>query len=447
MQRTNPLVWWAVCSFATILGFSRLSYGLLLPALRTDLGGSYSVYGTLGTVNFVGYLVGTLALSLMLAQARQRLALNLFASCAMSITLFASGWSFTLWQLGVWRFLNGFFAAFATVLTLALTLECIPAQTRGKVSGLIWAGGAIGIVFSGLIAPFILAAGNTAGWRIVWMGMGMVGVVSAVGFARTRAAFSSSPASPTPAQESSSAKFSPQPLWVMLRPLFQPHRLLFLTLSYCSFGCGYIIYFTFFVALLEQQGVSVLSAGFIWAGIGLAGALSGWMWGKIMDRWPTGFALALPLLLGAGGAVSVLGHNQGWEYVGAALIGLCAFIAPALMVTALLKRAVANEDYAASLSMLTAFFAIGQIVGPLISSFIVERNSLVVGTASSALILGLAAVCACGYGMMQQRTHRTHVHRVQREDEGVSLLTHQVAFDPEKVTGEEREGDEARAEA
>lgn len=421
VQRTSPLIWWAACSLATILGFSRLSYGLLLPALRADLGGSYSVYGTLSIVNFVGYLFGTLALPLVLAQTRQRFALNLFASCAMSVTLFASGWSFTLWQLGVWRFLNGFFAAFATVLILALTLECIPAQKHGKVSGLIWAGGAIGTVLSGLIAPFILTAGNAAGWRIVWMGMGMVGAVVALGFARTRAALSSFLASPAPAQASPSTRLSPHPLWVMLCPLLQPHRLLFLTLSYCSFGCGYIIYFTFFIALLEQQGVSMLSAGFIWAGIGIAGALSGWVWGKVMNRWPTGFTLALPLLVGAGGALSVLGHNQGWEYVGASLVGLCAFIAPALIVTTLLKHAVADDDYAASLSTLTAFFALGQIVGPLISSFIVERNGLVVGTASSAFVLGVAAVCACGYGMVQQRTHSTHVHLVQREGEGVSF--------------------------
>src|SRR5215831_16161505 len=111
---------------------------------------------------------------------------------------------------------------------------------------------------------------------------------------------SSSPAFPTLAQKSSSTRPSQQPLWVMLRPLFQTHRLLSLTLSYYSFGCGYIIYFTFFIALLEQQGVSVLSAGFVWAGIGIAGALSGWVWGKVMDRWPTGFALALALLVGAG---------------------------------------------------------------------------------------------------------------------------------------------------
>ncbi len=403
----NPLVWWASSSFAAILGFSRLSYGLLLPALRTDLGGSYAVYGTLATVNFVGYLLGSLVLPFVLAKVRHRLMLNLFASCAMSLTLFASGWSFTLWQLGIWRFLNGFFAAFATVLTLALTLECVPLPMRGKVSGFVWTGGAIGIILSGLIAPFVLNAGTAAGWRIVWIGMGIAGIVAAIGFARTRQALSSSLANnSTTAQKTSEAGLAQRSLWVILRPLFQPRRLLFLTLAYCGFGCGYIIYFTFFIALIEQQGVPVLNAGFVWAAIGIAGALSGWLWGKVIDRWPLGFALALPLLLGAGGALSVLGHSQGLEYAGAVIVGLSAFIAPPLIVTSLLKRAVPDEDYAASLSVLTAFFAIGQIVGPLMSSVIVEKKGLIAGTASSAIILGIAAICASAYGLAQQRANK-----------------------------------------
>ncbi|HLG77173.1 MAG TPA: YbfB/YjiJ family MFS transporter, partial [Ktedonobacteraceae bacterium] len=293
----------------------------------------------------------------------------------------------------------GVFAAFATVLTVSLTLECAPVNARGKVSGLIWAGGAIGIVLSGLIAPFILTAGEAAGWRIVWIGMGIVGIIAAAGFSLTRRSSSFPPTYAAPAQKRSQER---KGLWATLYPLFQPRRLLFLTLVYCSFGCGYIIYFTFFIALLEQQGVSVLNAGFVWAAIGIAGAISGWVWGRVMDRWPTGFVLALALALGAIGSLSVLLHSQGWEYVGAALVGLTVFIAPPLMVTALVKRAVTDEEYTASFSMLTAFFALGQIVGPLASSWIVERSGLVVGTASSALVLGISAACAWGYGVMQR---------------------------------------------
>ncbi|MBV9231128.1 MAG: hypothetical protein JOZ18_17590, partial [Chloroflexi bacterium] len=68
-QRYKPassaLTWWAAASFAAIVGFSRISYGLLLSSIRADLRGAYSLYGLVNTANFVGYLLGTLALPLL----------------------------------------------------------------------------------------------------------------------------------------------------------------------------------------------------------------------------------------------------------------------------------------------------------------------------------------------------------------------------------------------
>jgi predicted MFS family arabinose efflux permease len=400
---TGPLVWWAACSFAAILGFSRLSYGLLLPAVQRDLGGTYGVYGILATLNFIGYLLGTLCLPLVLARMRRRLALNTTASLAMNGALLASASSLTLWQLGIWRVLIGVLSAPATVLTMALTLECIPPSERGKASGLIWMGGAAGILLSGLVAPAMLTTGISMGWRLVWVAMGLCGIVATLGFYVSRRATTRAPVLLMPVQEESNVGQPRLPMWTLLRSLVQPRRLLFLTLSYGCFGCGYILYFTFFIALLEQQGVPVFDAGLVWAGIGLAGVWSGWFWGRMINRWPTGFSLAVPLLLGAGGALALLGDNRGWEYAGAALMGLSAFIAPALMVTALLKRAVADEDYAAIFSMLTACFALGQILGPLLGGFAIERLGLEGGTASSGFILGSAAVCATAYGVVQRR--------------------------------------------
>jgi predicted MFS family arabinose efflux permease len=400
--RNGPLVWWAACSFAAILGFSRLSYGLLLPAVQRDLGGTYGVYGTLATLNFVGYLLGTLCVPLVLAHTRRRLALTTGASLAMSGALLASASSVTLWQLGIWRVLIGVFSAPALVLTMALTLECIAPAKRGKASGLIWTGGAVGILLSGLLAPALLTTGNSAGWRLVWIAMGIGGCMATLGFHVSRRAAMRTHGLLLPVQEEASVVVSRSSLWTMLRSLVQPRGLLFLTLAYGCFGGGYILYLTFFIALLEQQGVPVFSAGFVWAGIGLAGVCSGWLWGRVIDRWPTGLSLAVPLLLGAGGALSILAGNQGWEYAGAALMGFSAFIAPALMVSVLLKRAVADADYAATFSMLTACFALGQILGPLLGSFAIERLGLAGGTASSGFILGAAAVCATTYGVVQR---------------------------------------------
>lgn len=389
--RNGPLVWWAACSFTAILGFSRLSYGLLLPAVQRDLGGSYGVYGTLATLNFVGYLLGTLCLPLVLARTRRRLALTTGAALAMNGALLASASSVTL------------------------TLECMAPAERGKAAGLIWMGGALGILLSGLLAPALLTTGLSAGWRLVWVAMGLGGSLATFGFHVSRQATVPAPGALRLVQAKASVAAPRSSMWTLLRSVVQPRRLLFLTLAYSCFGGGYILYLTFFIALLEQQGVPVFDAGFVWAGIGLAGVCSGWLWGRVIDRWPTGLSLAVPLLLGAGGSLSILGDNRGWEYAGAALMGLTAFIAPALMVSVLLKRAVADADYAATFSLLTACFALGQILGPLLGSLAIERLGLAGGTASSGFILGAAAFCATTYGVLQRRrltpVPRAHLSR------------------------------------
>ena len=69
-------------------------------------------------------------------------------------------------------------------------------------------------------------------------------------------------------------------------------------------------------------------------------------------------------------------------------------------MTTLLKHAVQNELYAVNYSVLTACFAIGQIIGPLIGGIVIERYGLVVGVATSAVVLGVGAACAWMYGII-----------------------------------------------
>jgi predicted MFS family arabinose efflux permease len=46
---------------AVSLGITRFAYGLLLPAMRTDLGWSYTLAGGMNTANALGYFLGALA--------------------------------------------------------------------------------------------------------------------------------------------------------------------------------------------------------------------------------------------------------------------------------------------------------------------------------------------------------------------------------------------------
>jgi len=61
--------------------------------------------------------------------------------------------------------------------------------------------------------------------------------------------------------------------------LLRPRGLLALTLAYAAFGCGYIIYFPFFIVLAATQGVPALLAGLVWSAIGVIGAAGGLLWG------------------------------------------------------------------------------------------------------------------------------------------------------------------------
>jgi len=260
-------------------------------------------------------------------------------------------------------------------------------------------GAALGLIISGLIAPPIIGMGTHGGWRLVWIVMGLAGVIIAFGFfvtARLQQA-------PLPSGASAEASSTQQTLWATLRPLLLPRRLLWLSLAYFDFGGGYITYLTFFITLLEKQGVPTLYAGFVWAAIGMAAALSAWIWGRIFDHWPTGFTVAIALAFGVCGSLAVLTNTPVAEYIGAATVGLSALIAPPIIFTVLLKRAVPDAAYAVSYSTLTAIFALGQILGPLLGGLVIERLGLEAGIAASAFLLGVATLCACGYGLVQRK--------------------------------------------
>jgi predicted MFS family arabinose efflux permease len=119
--------------------------------------------------------------------------------------------------------------------------------------------------------------------------------------------------------------------------------------------------------------------------------------------------IATGLTLGTIGVLGVITGSVVLTSLGGALIGLVAFITPPLMTTALLRRKVPHDMYAACLSIATAFFAIGQIIGPLFGGWIVDRFSLQFGLTSSATFIGISAVLACMYGGIQQRLEKRNL--------------------------------------
>lgn len=411
------LTGWAALTFAVVFGFARLSYGLLLPALRADLHGSYSAFGRVASANLAGYLLGTITVPFVVTRirgVRGTIWLNTIAILVASLAMAASALSTDLIQLGIWRFISGAFSAPATVLTLVLTLERVVPRERGRASGVVWMGMGVGIVLSGLIAPLVIGAGTASLWRLVWMAMGIVGIAAAWGLHRalrigTRSDMHAAPPSTANIDRTGASEHAM--LGATLKLLLQPRGLLTLTLAYFVFGCGYIIYFTYFIALATHQGVPAPLAGLVWSILGAAGIAGGVLWGRAIDRWPTGLILAIALSLGAVGALAVQGLAV--EALGAILVGTT--IGGPALVTILLRQAVPAAYYTASLSLMTTAVGLGQVVGPIIGGAVVDAHGLALGTATTAIALTVAALLAASYGAVQQQQRRQRHVGIERK--------------------------------
>ncbi|MBM7567861.1 YbfB/YjiJ family MFS transporter [Paenibacillus sacheonensis] len=405
----NWITLWASLMFVVILGFSRLSYGMFLPGIQREIGGSYGQLGILGTVNFVGYLIGTLCLSPILSRFPDRKPIiNRITCLLLGLTMIGSASSQHFIQLGLWRFAIGLLSAIATVLVLSIAMDAVRPAERGAASGLIWLGGSAGILVTGLFAPFTIDPSRLEGWRYAWAGMGAFGVIAAVGF--EYAARRREPAAEPSGAEADSKDHERMNVY---RLLLHPKKLLFLIGSYFFFGWGYIIYFTYLIPYLVSKGIPSLDAGLVWSGIGAAGLFNGWIGGKAIDRWPSGYTLAAGLTLGTIGVFGVTTGSMIGTAAGAITIGLVSFITPPLMTTALLRRHVPHHANAACLSLATACFASGQIIGPIVGGAAVGRYGLQFGVASSAIFMAIAALLAGIYGHGQRREHRQRFQQSQ----------------------------------
>src|SRR5260221_5197379 len=139
------------------LGIGRFAYALVLPDMRDSLGWSYSAAGFLNTINAAGYLAGALLASRMIR--RFGLAASVrwgTLACVLSLTLCALSGNFVV--LSFARLLVGVGAAagFVGGGTLAATIaQSRPARANFLLS-MFYAGPGIGILASGLVAPFVL---------------------------------------------------------------------------------------------------------------------------------------------------------------------------------------------------------------------------------------------------------------------------------------------------
>src|SRR5210317_2126065 len=152
-------------------GFGRMSYTIILPAMKDGLQFNYTQLGLLGTGNFLGYLAMAIIGGFLASRFGTRLVIT-FAVILMGITMILTGLSQSFGFAFTMRLLTGLGSGASFVPAMALGSAWFTAKNRGFATGIVSAGIGIGTFISGLIVPPILSAFGPNGWRFSWYILG-----------------------------------------------------------------------------------------------------------------------------------------------------------------------------------------------------------------------------------------------------------------------------------
>lgn len=360
-------------------GFARLAYGLLLPAMKSELGWTYSQAGWLNTANALGYLVGAV-LTMPLIRRISPARLFAFGMAATALALLATGLHAALGWQTFWRFAAGLMGAatFTTAGTLAAGL--FPGDARRSalaIAILFGVGGGLGVMLTGGSLPLMLDTWGPASWPEGWLAIGTVSLcalpLSLWAASRLH----------VPAQHAGQAKSTPVPVGQML-PVMA---------CYACFGGGYFVYLTFLSAWMTEQRASAGFIALVWVVLGTCICLSAFVWRRALARHASGLPLALIMLCVAiGTALPVVLPKGPVLLVSAVVFGISVFMQPGAG-TNFVRHNLPPQAWGSAVSLMTLIFAVTQIAGPYGAGLVADRFGdigISLLTAAGVLLIGAA---------------------------------------------------------
>jgi predicted MFS family arabinose efflux permease len=359
------------------LGIGRFAYALVLPDMRDTLGWSYSAAGFMNTINAVGYLAGALIAAKLIKRFGLSAAVRWGTlGCLVSLALCALSGNFIL--LSFARLLAGLGAAIAFVASgaLAATIAQSRPERANFLLSLFYAGPGLGILASGLIAPFVLQAFGPGSWWIVWWALTLLSVALTIPLLLA----------PFDAGAGLSGAVSTK---IAIRPV-----LIYLT-GYFLFGAGYIAYMTFMIAYVRDGGGGAPAQSAFWCLIGASAFVTPWVWRRVLARNSGGVSTAIIQGVNAiGAALPLFGHSPVLLAISALVFGV-AFFAVVGSTTAFVRFNYPPAEWPTAIAVLTITFGIGQILGPIVTGAITDAfGSLSYALNVSAAMLAVGAIAS-----------------------------------------------------
>ena len=358
---------WAKLGWTTVIlialaaavgqAFGRFGYGVLLPAVRDDLGISNTLAGLVGAANVGAYLMGTL----MVAWATSRfLLINVmrvglaFATLGLLIASLAG----SPWVLAAGLFVAGIGGAFLWIPAPVIAADALPAHRRPLAVGLMSSGIGVGVMFVSILSGILRPIEGDSAWSSVYEIQFFIGVgvlIAVLLLVRHQQA--------APSGGAGFGGFTA----LQRMPGWLPH-----IIAYSTFGFMYLLILGFLTTRLEDDSIwSSVDAAFAFTLVGFTMIFGGPTFVIIAQRIGVRLTLALafalwPIFVGViltGYELPVLAACVG--------IGFLFGAIPTLMTLYVVENTTA-QDYGPSFAAATLAFGFAQTISPPIGGFIAD---------------------------------------------------------------------------
>src|SRR5438309_3665026 len=359
-----------LAALAVAMGIGRFAFTPLLPMMQADSGLSLIAGGWLASANYLGYLFGALSAGFFRRSGKViRLGLLVIAgtTLAMGITHQPAVWA-------ALRLAAGMASAWVLV---HVSAWCLPRlMARRTLAGAVYAGVGVGIVVAGALCGALMA------WRAAsseaWIVLGAVSLLTTLLIWNV---FSPS---------GSAGRGQEMGEW---NAQWWP-----LVLCYGAFGFGYIIPATFLPAMARGEIADPALFGWAWPAFGAAAAAST-LAVAVLSRYFSYRRLwavsQLVMALGVGAPLALPGIG------GILVAALCVGGSFMVVTMAGMQEAlqVGGAQAARLVAAMTAAFATGQILGPVVASLLIEAR----GGLSGALLAGCLLLATSAFALLPKR--------------------------------------------
>ncbi|MEO8937431.1 MAG: YbfB/YjiJ family MFS transporter [Burkholderiaceae bacterium] len=328
---------------ATAMGIGRFAFTPLLPLMQQTQGLSLANGTWLALANYLGYLVGALFGFLRPIRpglsTRCGVALVAVSTLGMAVSAGMAAWL-------ALRFVAGIASALVMVGVAGWALTQLATAGRGKLGG--WIFGCVGTSIAAVGGVVFVVATTVGDPRAAWAALGLTSAaISAFTWRRL---------SREPATHAASLANAP--------PLDRDGWLLIV--CYGVAGFGYIVPATFLPAVARALVNDPAVFGWIWPAFGIAAAISTIGVSTFLSHIAPRTVCALGMIVMAvGTVVPVLQMSIAALVVSAICVG-GTFIVVTLAGLQEARR-IAHASPARAVAGLTASFALGQLVGPLLA--------------------------------------------------------------------------------